>query len=109
MKKINFALLMAAIFIAALSINLSCDKLDASPCTGKGTLTLTNKSLTTVQRIMINGVNYGSLDPGNKKSIELTPGTYDWQLVGLSGGTGCSAAKVNIVACEDQGYSCSGK
>jgi len=38
-----------------------------------GTLELTNKSIGTVQRIMIDGVNYGSLDPSESKDISLAP------------------------------------
>ena len=99
-----------ASFIAIVSIflltNTSCEDL---LCNGKGTLQLTNKSLLTVQKIMINGVNYGSLDPGETESIELSPGVYAWQLVGISGGTGCSMAAVTITECDTQAFSCSAK
>lgn len=82
---------------------LSCQ----SDCDGKGYLKLTNNSLNTVQRIMIDGVNYGSLDPGESKSISLPAGEHEFQQVGISGGSGCSAAKVIIIECETQGFSCS--
>lgn len=82
---------------------LSCK----SDCGGKGYLKLTNESINTVQRIMIDGVNYGSLDPGESEIISLPAGEHEFQLVGISGGSGCSSAKVIIIECETQGFSCS--
>lgn len=81
----------------------SCQK----SCSGSGTLKLTNKSLNTVQRLMVDGVNYGSIDPGESKSISLAAGSHDFQQLGISGGSGCSAAKVIIVECKTSGFSCS--
>jgi hypothetical protein len=106
MKRI--ALFFICVFFLSLSasVNMSCSKLI---CNGKGTLKLTNKSTNTVQKIMINGVNYGTIDPGESKSVELVPGSYTFQQVGISGGTGCSQATVNIVECKTQGFSCSSK
>ena len=72
-----------------------------------GTLELTNKSIGTVQRIMIDGVNYGSLDPSESKDISLAPGQHKFQQVGISGGSGCNEASVIIVAGETSSYSCS--
>ena len=103
MKKIVSFIVVGFIF---LLMNTSCEDLF---CDGTGTLQLTNKSLSTVQRIMINGVNYGSLDPGETENIELTPGVYAWQLVGISGGSGCSMAAVTITECDTQAFSCSAK
>ena len=97
-------LIVAIVVIIAAFTSFSCDKIG---CDGKGTLSLENKSLNTVQRIMIDGVNYGSLDPGEKKDIELAPGQHLWQLEGLSGGSGCSAAYVIIQECETSSFSCS--
>lgn len=57
---------------------------------------------------MIDGVNYGSLDPGESQTITLPAGEHEFQLVGISGGTGCSPAKVIIIECESQGFECSG-
>lgn len=100
MKKV--IILLAAV----LFIGISCEGI-LDTCEGKGTLELTNKSRNTVQRIMINGVNYGTIDPGETKDIRLTPGMYGWQLVGISGGSGCSAAAVTITECTTQAFSCS--
>jgi hypothetical protein len=101
MKKLNviICMLISAFFVSSCS-EMTCD--------GSGTLKLTNDSHSTVQQILIDGVNYGSLDPGESDEISLPPGEHDWQLVGLSGGTGCSAATVIIVECEVSGYSCGG-
>lgn len=75
-------------------------------CSGLGSLKLTNESHSTVQRIMVDGVNYGTIDPGESEEIDLAAGEHEFQLVGISGGTGCSAAKVIVVECETSGFSC---
>ena len=56
---------------------------------------------------MVDGVNHGTIDPGESKEISIAAGEHEFQQVGISGGTGCSAAKVIIVECETSGYSCS--
>jgi len=104
MKKFFLTLMGVVSFLSLSVINTSCEDLS---CDGLGTLSIENKSLNTVQRLMINGVNYGSIDPGKTKEVELTPGAYVWQLEGLSGGSGCSAAAVNIAKCETSSFSCS--
>jgi hypothetical protein len=105
MKTIHVSLAIAAmLLVTGLS---SCKKKEAT-CSGSGTLKLTNSSHATVQRAMIDGVNYGSLDPGEAKEISLPAGQHDWQLVGISGGSGCSAAKVTIVECKTAGFECGG-
>jgi hypothetical protein len=106
MKKIKLFLIALVLLTITASVNTSCEDLT---CNGKGTLKLTNNSHSTVQKIMINGISYGTLDPNEVKEIELSPGTYAWQLVGIAGGTGCSAAVVTITECDTQGFQCSGK
>jgi hypothetical protein len=108
MKKIKIILIAIAFLVIAASTNFSCDPIK-DDCDGNGTLSIENKSLLTVQRLMIDGVNYGSVDPGDKKDAKLAPGTHSWQMVGISGGTGCSAATVIIVACQTSSFSCSAK
>lgn len=101
-KKIKLLVSTIAVIVAFTSF--SCDEV---VCDGKGTLSHENKSLNTVQRIMIDGVNYGSLDPGEMEEIKLAPGQHLWQLAGISGGSGCSAAYVIIQECETSAFSCS--
>ena len=97
-------ILLFLICVTPLLFSLqSCE----NDCDGKGYLNLTNTSANTVQRIMIDGVNYGSLDPGESESISLPAGEHEFQQVGISGGAGCSPAKVIIIECETQGFSCS--
>lgn len=99
-------ILVLPILISVMSLT-SCNKSKDKGCTsGSGTLKLTNSSHGTVQRIMIDGVNYGSLDPGESKDISLAAGQHDWQLQGISGGTGCSSAKVTIVECQTTSFQC---
>jgi hypothetical protein len=106
MRKLSLTLITIVLLVIGASTSTSCKDLT---CSGKGTLELTNSSLLTTQKIMINGVSYGTLDPGEKKSIDLSPGVYAWQLVGIAGGTGCSMAAVTITECDTQGFKCSGK
>lgn len=72
-----------------------------------GILRCTNTSNSTVQRILISGTNYGSLDPGETRSIELAPGSWTLQFIGLNGGSGCSASSFNIAACQTVSRACS--
>jgi len=109
MKKIALYILGFFLLTLSASVNMSCSSLNNLLCNGKGTLSLENKSTNTVQKIMINGVNYGTIDPGETKKVDLVPGTYTFQQVGISGGTGCSQATVNIVECKTQAFSCSSK
>ena len=99
-KLLSISSLILTFFI--LTIMLSCE----SDCKGEGYLKLTNTSTGTVQRIMIDGINYGSLDPGESKSISLPAGEHEFQQVGISGGAGCNPAKVIIIECETQGFEC---
>lgn len=90
----------------------SCDPGDddfptPGPTCSTGTLRCTNSSNNTVHRIMISGTNYGSLDPGETRSIELAPGSWSLQFVGISGGSGCSASSFNIAACQTVSRGCS--
>lgn len=106
MKKIKMILMVIALLAFTATVNTSCEDI---LCDGMGTLHVTNTSHSTVQKLMINGVNYGTLDPNEEKSVDLTPGAYAWQLIGISGGTGCGAAVVNIVECKTSSFSCGGK
>ena len=76
-------------------------------CGGKGTLSVTNKSLHTVQKIRIDGTNFGTIDPDETKKISLAAGRYELQIIGVSGGSGCNSAFVNIAECQTVGRSCS--
>lgn len=106
MKKIKIVRNFVIVCLLFLAFTTgSCDLLKPE-CDGMGTLQLTNKSINTVQRVMIDGVNYGSIDPGEKKDFKLAPGQHVFQQTGLSGGSGCSIAYVIIVECETSGFSC---
>jgi hypothetical protein len=101
--KIKKQVLILILFFTGLFFWSSCEE----ACNGMGTLELTNKSISTVQQLMVDGINYGTIDPGESKEIELAPGEHDFQQVGISGGTGCSAASVIIVECKTSSFSCS--
>lgn len=103
MKTTTHSLFLLISFISLTFLFSSCDKI----CDGTGTLKLTNDSHNTVQKLMVDGVNYGTIDPDESKEIELAPGQHSFQQVGISGGTGCSEASVIIVECKTTGFSCS--
>jgi hypothetical protein len=109
MKKSNSILaLVTVLFIFSLT---SCE-VEPMPteddCNGKGSINITNSSVHTVQKIRINNINYGTLDPGESKEIWLNPGYYTITLPGISGGDGCqSPSGVTISECSSQGLSCS--
>ena len=100
---------LALVFVLAMILVVVSDISCLKTCSGNGKLDLKNTSSSTTQRIMIDGVSYGSIGPGESKSISLAAGHHNWQLVGISGGSGCTAAEVTIVECETSSYYCSGK
>lgn len=99
--------ILTAVIIFTIII-FSCTKED--DCDGKGTLSITNKSITnSLMQLKIDGANYGTLDPGETIDVLLAAGQHDWQLIGINGGNGCSEASVIIVECETSSFSCSAK
>lgn len=100
-RKIFFAV---SVFLVSL---ISCKEEDPCP-SGLGTLKLRNTSINTVQRVLIDGVNYGILNPGEEGSYDLPPGNHEFQQLGISGGTGCSPATVIIQECKVSSFFCSG-
>jgi hypothetical protein len=114
MKKFMFIIGIAlTFFLFSCEKDITGDDLiggnNASGCNGKGYLSVTNRSVNTVQRLMVDGVNYGSLDPDRNMTVSLPAGYHSWQLVGISGGGGCSEAMVIITECETASYECRGK
>ena len=77
------------------------------PTCTTGTLRCTNTSVNTVQRILISGTNYGTIDPNEYRDISLAPGSWNLQFQGISGGSGCSSSSFNIAACQSIGRTCS--
>lgn len=101
MRTMRYSFILMVV-LSSIILMPSCKK----KCSGMGTLKLTNKSMNTVHRLMVDGVNYGTIDPGESKEIKLAAGEHSFQQLGISGGPGCSAGKVIIVECESTGFSC---
>ena len=59
-------------------------------------------------RSLVDGVNHGTLDPGESIEIDLGTGVHAFIFEGISGGAGCSPGTVTIVACETSAFTCSG-
>ena len=96
-------------FTCLIMLFSSCVPEEMQPdCNGKGELTLRNTSTQTLQRVMVNGVNYGTLDPGESETYNLTPGTYTVEQDGVSGGGGCGEFIVNVTECSSQSFGCGG-
>lgn len=107
-KKIRSTInLIATLFLIMTVLSLvSCDK--EAFCGGKGTLTVKNSSLHTVQEIFISNTSYGTIDPDETKEIELPAGTYKLKFKGISGGPGCNSESEFVLdACGDVGRQCS--
>lgn len=108
MKNLIIAAMLAA---GSLLFLTSCEEIlapevDRSCENGWGTLHVSNKSLHTVQKILIDNTNYGTLDPGEGKEIPLPNGKYQLQFRGINGGSGCSPSFVTIPDCGTVGRSC---
>lgn len=105
-------LILTALFAAGiLMLSTSCEALleeqvDLSCDNGWGTLHVSNESLHTIHKILIDNTNYGTLDPGEEKDIVLPNGKYELQFRGISGGSGCSSSFVTIPDCGKVGRSC---
>ncbi|MDX2134740.1 MAG: hypothetical protein SFV52_08140 [Saprospiraceae bacterium] len=99
------SIIMLCIASCIIVLFTACD--EEARCDGRGELVVTNKSLRTVQMIIIDGTNYGTIDPDETKTIELPSGKYTLEFDGVSGGGGCSPSQVTIDACGSVGRSCS--
>lgn len=105
------------ILVIACAVVFSCQKDNTTPsgsnnntdCDGYGYLKVKNESYNTLQKLLIDGAGYGTLDPGETKTVKLAAGRHDWELRGVSGGGGCNPASVIIIACQTESFSCSGK
>jgi len=76
-------------------------------CSGDGFLIASNKSTNTLQRLMIDGVNFGSLDPGEETTVRIAEGTHDLEFQSIGGSGGCYASKLVIVECDTESRTCS--
>ena len=97
----NLKVMLYVLIIA--SIGLRCEP----PCLdNKGYLELENDSQTTKQKILINGTDYGTLDPKESETYNLNPGTYNVEFVGIHGGKGCSVFTIVIACGQSEGRVC---
>ena len=110
-KVMNNLKLLAFALLVGLQASCTKDEVEPPvtqpPPPATGVLRCTNTSLHTVQRILLNDTNYGTLDPGEYRDYALAPGHWTLQFVGLSGGTGCIQSSFNIAAGQSIGRGCS--
>jgi hypothetical protein len=99
-------------FFLCLSFSMaSCVAEDEAPvfCDEvHGYVIVKNTSANTVQQILIDGIEYAVLYPGDQEKITLAPGKYEIEANGISGGGGCYSGFLTIVKCEVHDYQCSG-
>lgn len=106
MKKTNFFfLLLATILLIASSCEALEEDISDPSCKDIGYLRLTNGSLNTIQMILIDGTNYGTLDPGDTGTYTLGVGRHDFQFKGVNG-SGCAPASVVIAECKTESRIC---
>lgn len=106
-KRIIILVALSSLFLSFSSCSPEEEE-DDDCIEGYGFLKVRNTSVNTVQKIMIDGINYGTLDPGDVGTFPLRPGKHEVQPVGIAGGAGCSPAQVIIVECGTDMMSCSG-
>lgn len=103
MKKLKLIPTICAIAV----LFASCKKEDT--CTGFGTLKLTNTSASHYHKIVIDSIDYGTLDPGKNKEVRLAAGSHILRFAPFGGsGNGCSSATVIVVECQTQSFTCGG-
>jgi len=108
MKKFKF-LVVCMCLVSVLFLVSGCKEVLLDDCGGYGTLKLTNTSSNTIQRIQVDGVNYGTLDPGEDIEIDLPVGRHTVEFINVrTGNYACSPMEVIIVECDTQGFSCGG-
>jgi len=109
MKKIALKRLFIALLLLSMFVFMSSCKELIDSCGGYGTLRLTNRSVNTIQQVKVDGVNHGTLDPGEKIDIDLPAGQHFVETVNVkTGNYACSSFMVTIVECDTQGFSCTG-
>lgn len=96
------------LLILSIVFYLSSCETDLFCPTGTGTLVAENTSLNTIQQLIIDDSNYGTLDPGEVKYIELPEGKYTLLFKGISGGGGCRSGQVTIGCNLNVFMNCSG-
>jgi hypothetical protein len=79
---------------------------DNCPRPGYGVLKVSNTSANTAQKILIDGTNYGSLDPSKTVSYSLPAGVHTLQSVSLTGGSMSNQDTVIIAACKTEARDC---
>jgi hypothetical protein len=75
-------------------------------CGGYGTLNLTNSSAGTTQKILVDGIDFGTITPGQIIDVRISVGTHTLEMKGVSGGRGCSPGSVITYECETKIYNC---
>lgn len=75
--------------------------------TNQGSLKLLNKSLQTIQELIVERKSRGTIGPGESKRISLSPGSHEIEMLGISGGGGCNISTVIIAQCKTTKLTCS--
>jgi len=106
LRKLSW-LLIALCAITFTSCEELLEELEEDCNDGWGELCVENKSLHTVQKVIINGASYGTLDPGDKECFSVPVGATTLEFRGVNGGSGCNPCVNNIPDCGVINKSCS--
>lgn len=99
MRKLSF-LIICACLIQLIAV--SCKE----KCMGVGKIKFTNQSTNSAYRIIVDGVSYGNIMPGESKEVSLAARERTVQLVGIEGTVGCPAQQLYVEECEIMQVSC---
>lgn len=75
-------------------------------CMGVGKIKFSNQSTNSVYRIIVDGVSYGNIEPGESKEVSLAARERTVQLVGIDGTAGCPAQLIIVEECDIMQVSC---
>ena len=102
--KLSTLLLLTAL-IAGLSFN--CSDIIGVDCDSKGYIQVTNNTKSNKNyKVIIDGMNYGTLAPGQGENYKVNIGAHLVSIEFQEGGAACSAAYVDVQECQTRGLSC---
>ena len=73
----------------------------------KGTLKLTNESVSDIYTVMVNGSSRGTIGPDESIKIFLNATDHEYELISTNGGVNCGPYSVDVFTCETERISCS--
>ena len=98
-------LILILCFIGLLSSS-SCHVLLCETLS-RGTLKLTNESVSDIYTVMVNGSSRGTIGPDESLKLHLNATDHEYELISTNGGINCGPYSVDVFTCETERISCS--